>query len=103
MGFGVWYLISGLDLWVVVVGDVVCLFFGTLSIVSAFFSFSFSLSLSFFSFFFLSTLKDDGTEMISHHLRPGLIYTLCVRGRPFVRCQYVIEASKPLSKASMTA
>lgn len=54
LGFGV--LASGLDLWVmVVVGDVVCLFFCTLSFVRAFFSFSFSLSLSFFSFFFLST------------------------------------------------
>lgn len=53
LGFGV--LVSGLDLWMVVVGDAVCLFFCTLSLVSAFFSFSFSRSLSFFSFFFLST------------------------------------------------
>lgn len=53
LGFGV--LVSGLDLWVIVVGDAVCLFFCTFSFVRALFSFSFSLSLSFFSFFFLST------------------------------------------------
>lgn len=53
LGFGV--LVSGLDLWVVVVGDAVCLLFCTFSLERAFFSFSFSLSLSFFSFFFLST------------------------------------------------
>ena len=58
----VWYLVSGLDLVVVVAGDVVCLFFCTLSFVSEFFSFSFSLSLSFFSFFFLSSLKKGVTQ-----------------------------------------
>lgn len=52
---GFWVLVSGLDLWMVAVGDVVSLFLCTLSFASAFFSFSFSLSLSFFSFFFLST------------------------------------------------
>lgn len=53
------YLVSDLDLCTVVVGDIVCLFFFTVSFVRAFFSFSFSLSLSFFSFFFLSTFKED--------------------------------------------
>lgn len=59
------YLVSGLDLWIVAAGDVVCLFFCTFSFVRAFFSFSFSLSLSFFSFFFLSTLKDDATPVMT--------------------------------------
>lgn len=53
LSFGV--LASGLDLWMVVEGDVVCLLFCTLSLLRALFSFSFSRSLSFFSFFFLST------------------------------------------------
>jgi len=55
------YLISGRDLWMAAVGDVVCLFFCTLSLVRAFFSFSFSRSLSFFSFFFLSTCRNHVT------------------------------------------
>lgn len=46
-------------------GDIVCLFFGTVSFIRAFFSFSFSLSLSFFSFFFLSTFKEERTA--AHH------------------------------------
>lgn len=53
------YLASGLDLWMVVEGDVVCLLFCTLSFVRALFSFSFSRSLSFFSFFFLSTWRGE--------------------------------------------
>lgn len=56
------YLDSVWDLLVSVVGDGVCLFFCTLSFVSALFSFSFSLSLSFFSFFFWSTLKRDDDD-----------------------------------------
>lgn len=63
------YLISGLDLWIVAAGDVVCLFFCTFSFVRAFFSFSFSLSLSFFSFFFLSTLKGRRDTSHDHRLR----------------------------------
>lgn len=59
------HLVSGLDLWVVVVGDVISFFFCTFSFVRAFFSFSFSLSLSFFSFFFLSTLKKQTFRVIN--------------------------------------
>lgn len=56
------------------VGDAVCLFFCTFSFVMAIFSFSFALSLSFFSFFFLSTLKKDGTVIShDHRRRPTLL------------------------------
>lgn len=65
------YLVSGLDLCTVVVGDIVCLLFFTVSFVRAFFSFSFSLSLSFFSFFFLSTFKED-TRAADHDHMPDL-------------------------------
>lgn len=55
-----WYLVSGRDLCsVAALGDIVCLLLWTASFVRAFFSFSFSRSLSFFSFFFLSTFKED--------------------------------------------
>ena len=59
------YLVSGLDLVIVVAGDVVCLLFCTFSFEMALFSFSFSLSLSFFSFFFLSSLRKEVTQLTS--------------------------------------
>lgn len=70
------YLVSGLDLCTVVVGDIVCLFFFTVSFVRAYFSFSFSLSLSFFSFFFLSTFKED-TRAADHDHMPDLARSNC--------------------------
>lgn len=61
------YLVSGLDLCTVALGDAVCLFFWTASLVRALLSFSFSRSLSFFSFFFLSTFKEDVTASGYNH------------------------------------